>query len=138
MIAKQRIAYKRSQQRERILEILRNTTEHPTANWLYDHLKQEFPNLSLGTIYRNLRILHEQGKISILDFGSTFDRFDARLDTHYQFICESCGKVCDVDLPVMETLEKKASENLGATIHRHRIEFYGTCAECSYKKEDGK
>jgi Fe2+ or Zn2+ uptake regulation protein len=135
---RQQIVYKRSRQRERILEILQNTKEHPTANWIYDRLKHEFPNLSLGTVYRNLRILQEQGKINILDFGSTFDRFDARLDTHYHFICESCGKVYDVDIPVMEALEKKAAENLGVRIRHHRIEFYGICAECDHKTQDGR
>ncbi|MFQ3621551.1 MAG: transcriptional repressor [Spirochaetales bacterium] len=127
------IGYRNSRQRKRILELLRSTTVHPTAAWIYDQLKVEFPNLSLGTVYRNLRILQEQGEITHLDFGSTFDRFDGRRDTHYHFICDSCGKIIDVSLPIFQELEKKAAKQIGGNIYRHRLEFFGLCPDCKTK-----
>ena len=74
-----------SKQRNRILELLKGTTSHPTANWIYNELKDEFPHLSMGTVYRNLNILDDLGLVKRLNFGSTFDRFDAQLDKHCPF-----------------------------------------------------
>jgi len=121
---------KRSRQRERILELLHGTGAHPTADWLYDRLKGEFPNLSMGTVYRNLNILVEQGLINRIDFGSTFDRFDAKVGPHYHFICEKCGAIVDLPLPIDETLNRKVDESTPFTVSRHRIEFYGICDRC--------
>jgi Fur family peroxide stress response transcriptional regulator len=121
---------KRSRQRERILELLQGTGAHPTADWLYDRLKGEFPNLSMGTVYRNLNILVEQGLINRIDFGSTFDRFDARVGPHYHFICEKCGAIIDLPLPIDEALNRRVDEATPFAVSRHRIEFYGTCDRC--------
>jgi Fur family peroxide stress response transcriptional regulator len=107
------------------------TTTHPTADWLYERLKKEFPNLSMGTVYRNLNILMEQDLVQKIDFGSTFDRFEARTDPHYHFICERCGSVSDLPLPVDEGLNRRVSEKTGFQARRHRIEFYGLCGKCA-------
>lgn len=128
--------YKRSRQRERILQTLRSTKSHPTAAWIYDALKSEFPDLSLGTVYRNLNILREQGLLRVLQSGSTFDRFDAELSDHYHFICERCGAVSDIHIPLEENLEAAASKVLGLPVHGHRLDFYGICAECAAKDRD--
>ncbi len=130
--------YKRSLQRERILELLKNTGIHPTANWLYERLKGEFPNLSMGTVYRNLNILDEQGLIKKIDFGSTFDRFDANITPHYHFICEICGSITDLDIPVDSGLEKIVEAKTKFKVNRHRIEFYGICDKCRKKTGMGK
>lgn len=112
------------------MELLRSTGSHPTATWLYDKLKDEFPNLSLGTIYRNLNILIEQGLINKIDFGSTFDRYDANIERHYHFICEKCDSIVDLSMPVMDELDKQVIQKTGFNIKRHRIEFYGLCGNC--------
>lgn len=127
--------YKRSRQRERILELLQSTGVHPTADWIYERLKDEFPHLSMGTIYRNLSILIDQGLISKIDFGSTFDRFDANIDEHYHFICEKCGAIIDLQVPVDHSLEKKLADKTQLTVKSHRIEFFGLCEECRKKEE---
>jgi Fur family transcriptional regulator, peroxide stress response regulator len=119
-----------SKQRTRILELLKSTGSHPTATWLYDKMKDEFPNLSLGTVYRNLNILIEQGLISKIDFGSTFDRYDAKIERHYHFICEKCDSITDLSMPVMDELDKKVISKTGFKVKRHRIEFYGLCNNC--------
>ena len=129
--------YRTSRQRERILELLRSTGTHPTATWLYDRLKEEFPGLSMGTIYRNLHILQEQGLAGRIDFGSTFDRFDANMEPHYHFVCERCGAIVDLDLPPEDELETRVERRTGFQVSRHRVEFYGVCAAC-LRKEQGE
>lgn len=122
--------YRRSKQRDRILEIVKSTDIHPTASWIYDRLKSEFPHLSLGTIYRNLRILTKQRLVKKIDCGSTFDRFEANNQPHYHFICEHCNSVFDLKIPLMKNLEKQLPGLKNFTIHRHMIEFFGVCGEC--------
>ena len=125
--------YKYSKQRERILDLLQHTGIHPTAVWIYDKLKNEFPDLSMGTIYRNLNILIEQGLVKKIDFGSTFDRFDANTSPHYHFICEKCGAIYDLKMPIVYSLNEKVKEETGFEVHSHRIEFYGICENCKRK-----
>lgn len=132
MIRKQK--YKRSRQREKILSILRNTDTHPTAGWVYDQLKNDFPNLSMGTVYRNINILLDQRLIQKIEAGSSFDRYDGNVDTHYHFFCRECGCVDDIPLEVSEELEQKAQSLPGYEVENHRLDFYGRCPQCS--KED--
>jgi Fur family peroxide stress response transcriptional regulator len=122
--------YRKSRQREKILEVLRNTVSHPTADWLYGQLKNKFPNLSMGTVYRNLNILMDQGLVRKIDFGSTFDRFDANNSQHYHFICEKCGSISDLEIPFDYSLNEKVSHSTSFTVNRHRIEFFGICSQC--------
>lgn len=130
--------YKYSRQRERILDLLQHTGIHPTATWIYDQLKAEFPGLSMGTVYRNLSILIEQDHIKKIDFGSTFDRFDANVTPHYHFICENCGAIFDLKLPVVYTLNEKVREETHFAVHSHHIEFYGICGNCMRQFEKKK
>ena len=123
--------YRHSRQRQRILELLRATETHPTANWIYDELRKEFPNLSMGNVYRNLSILIEQGLVGRIDFGSTFDRFDANIDQHYHFLCEECGTIVDLKLPVDDQLNDKVNETTNLKAQRHNIQFYGLCDKCA-------
>lgn len=115
--------------------MLQNTGTHPTADWIYDQLKGEFPNLSMGTVYRNLNILIEQKLIKKIDFGSTFDRFDANIGPHYHFICERCSSVLDLELPVDEALNERVNVSTHHNAQRHRIEFFGICDRCEKKAE---
>ena len=129
--------YKRSRQRERILGILRNTDSHPTASWVYDQLKQDFTNLSMGTVYRNINILIDQNLIQKIEAGSSFDRFDANVDQHYHFICEDCGAIDDLPLNGLSELMKlneKISEMTNYQAEKHRLDFYGICPSCNEKK----
>jgi Fur family peroxide stress response transcriptional regulator len=124
---------RKSRQRDHILEGLRKTRTHPTAKWLFDRVRKQFPNLSLGTVYRNLGILVKQGLVSRLDFGSGFDRFEAITLPHHHFVCESCGQVADLDLPVDHSLTQKLRKETGHAATRHEIRLYGLCEKCSSK-----
>jgi Fur family peroxide stress response transcriptional regulator len=130
--------YRRSRQRDRILELLRSTDSHPTANWLYARLRKEFPDLSMGTVYRNIGILVEQGLISRIAFGSTFDRLDAKVTPHYHFICDQCGSIDDLDIApkkgfATRDLLGRITPPKGYEVRRHEIELYGLCAKCAAK-----
>ena len=84
----------------------------------------------MGTVYRNLNILMDQGLVKKIDFGSTFDRFDANIGPHYHFICERCGSIIDLELPVDESLNQRVTQATPYDAHRHRIEFFGVCDRC--------
>ncbi|MGV7927789.1 MAG: transcriptional repressor [Spirochaetota bacterium] len=122
--------YKKSRQRERILELLQGTKSHPSADWIYERLRKDFKNLSMGTVYRNLGILIDQGFVRKIDFGSTFDRFDANVSRHYHFVCEKCGAISDVEMPFDDTLNRKAGRAGNFEVRNHRIEFFGICEKC--------
>lgn len=123
--------YKRSRQREQILELLKGTDIHPTAAWIYDHLKQDLKGLSMGTVYRNLKILLEQGLVVKIGCGSTYDRFDGNVNPHYHFLCEKCHSLLDIPLEVDENLNRKVDRATDFKTHGHRLEFFGLCAKCS-------
>ena len=119
-----------------MLELLGQTEIHPTADWLYQELKKEFASLSIGTVYRNLNILVEQGLIQKLPFGSTYDRYEATKDPHYHLVCEECGWVEDFEMPQYVEINDQAQKMSGFNIVRHRIDFFGICERCQSKKEE--
>ena len=116
-----------------MLDLLRSTEAHPTANWLYGKLHKEFPSLSMGTVYRNIGILIQQGLINRIAFGSTFDHLDANMKPHYHFICERCKSITDLEVPPDESLNALPDTSLGFKVSRHEVEFYGLCPKCSRK-----
>jgi len=127
-----------SKQRDRILELLRHTGIHPTAQWVYDQLVKEFPHLSMGNVYRNINILLKQGLIKKIDFGSTFDRLDANTSRHYHFVCETCGAITDLQIPYDPLLDRRVNTNTHFEVNRHKIQFYGQCEKCADKTKKEK
>ena len=119
-----------TKQKQLILDILRGTKSHPTADWVYEQARKVIPEISLGTVYRNLNVLKENKEIMELNYGSTFSRFDGNSENHYHFVCENCGRVDDVDLPPQEEVNRLVTKVHGGEVAYHRLEFYGTCAEC--------
>lgn len=121
---------KRSRQRERIYHVLKRTRDHPTAEWIFEHVRQEMPRISLGTVYRNLHVLARQGKVRELDFGEGTKRYDAFLGPHYHFVCEVCGTVRDLEVAPLNDVNDRIQEMVPEQIRSHRLDFYGTCSEC--------
>ena len=121
---------KYSRQREELYKILSSVKTHPTADWLYSELRKVIPNVSLGTVYRNLNLLQEAGLIQKIEVGTPTDHFDANADNHYHFVCKKCEKVQDVDMPLISELDEKAKSCVDGTIERHSLLFYGVCREC--------
>ncbi len=121
---------KRSKQREAIIAYLRMHKNHPTADMVYQDIRSTIPNISLGTVYRNLSLLSERGEILRLSCDGKTDRFDADTRPHYHFICKECGCVQDIDLPYQESLDILASESFSGTIASHTLLFEGLCSDC--------
>lgn len=121
---------KYSRQREAVLVYLRSTKSHPTAERVYHELRREFPRISLGTVYRNLNLLADQGEILRLNCGDGVEHFDAITQPHNHFICRHCGKVLDLDIAPFEHIDTEADEKFPGRIEGHEIYFYGTCEDC--------
>lgn len=121
-------------QRQIILEELTKVKTHPTASEIYDMVRKRLPRIGLGTVYRNLELMAENGMILKLEVGGTQKRFDATTDTHYHIRCSDCGKVDDIDIPVIDSLVQAATENSSYQIIGHHIEFTGICSQCQQQE----
>ena len=126
MIKNQRM----TKQKMAILEILRKADCHPTAEWLYQEARKVIPGISLGTVYRNLNQLRDNGEIAELNFGGSQSRFDGRQDKHYHFCCTNCGHVFDLPMPPFKSIESRARTSGDYRITGHRLEYYGLCHTC--------
>lgn len=122
---------KYSRQREAIKEFLMGRNDHPTADTVYTNIRQEFPNISLGTVYRNLALLADIGEILKISTEDGGDRFDGNISPHYHFICTKCNQVIDLDMKSLEHINELASVNFGGQIIGHTAHFYGTCENCT-------
>lgn len=128
------MALKYSRQREAIKDFLATRTDHPTADSVYMNVRKEFPNISLGTVYRNLTLLADLGEILRLRLGDGTDHFDYTTDPHYHFMCNECGSVMDLEMKNLDEIESIASANFDGEIAGHVTYFNGTCGHC-LKKE---
>lgn len=122
---------KQFRKRNAILDFLRHTDQHPSAEIIYAQLKTEIPDLSLGTIYRNLALFKQQGLIQSLGSVNGVERFDGTVKPHVHFICNHCGAIIDLhQLQVPELLCQKASAEVDGAVDQCMLTFYGTCCEC--------
>lgn len=123
---------KNSIKRQAILDALHGTKEHPTAEMLYNELKPEISDLSLGTVYRNLSMFCDEGIAQALGKVNGKERFDGRTDVHSHFVCKCCGRVLDVDLPAeMDTMYTGLKTAYGYIPERYTLSFTGLCDRCS-------
>jgi len=122
-----------SKQRELILAAVRDHSDHPTAEEVYALLKPENPNLSLGTVYRNLNQLSKAGMLKKVTLPESADRFDDNLEEHYHMVCRHCGHVTDIPLSegVLETLQNAAAPKGWKSFSEFRILLYGLCGKCA-------
>ena len=119
-----------TRQRKVILRFLKSTAYHPTADLVYENVKKEIPNISKGTVYRNLKVLQEDEQISELNLKGTVSRYEEKKDDHYHFRCERCGRVFDIDEPVNKELDRRIADKTGLNISHHQLEFRGRCRDC--------
>nr|WP_044339697.1 peroxide-responsive transcriptional repressor PerR [Rossellomorea aquimaris] len=121
-------------QRHAILEYLIDSMAHPTADDIYKALEGKFPNMSVATVYNNLRVFREVGLVKELTYGDSSSRFDFVTTDHYHVICDGCGKIVDFHYPGLDEVEQLASHVTGFKVNNHRMEIYGTCSDCSTKE----
>ena len=123
---------KHFRKRDAILTCLRNTDTHPGADWVYEQVKREIPDISLATVYRNLALFKSQGLIQSVATVNGVERFDGNTEPHVHFICTGCTKI--LDLPQMEvpvTLSNQAAEQTGSQITACQLSFTGLCGDCT-------
>lgn len=129
---------KQFRKRNAILAYLRQTKEHPSAEMVYARLKPEYPDLSLGTVYRNLSLFKQQGEIISIGTLDGVERFDGHTQPHVHFFCTQCGQVLDVpQLPACGQLSTQAEACVGGEIHTCQITFTGVCSVCNEKSLQG-
>jgi Fur family peroxide stress response transcriptional regulator len=125
-----------SKQRDTILRVVMNSNDHPRADWVYDQVRREIPNISMGTVYRNLKSLAKSGEIRQLDLADGTSRFDGNNDSHYHFRCEKCGRIFDLDEPVDQSISQRVAKNTGFKVYRQRMELIGLCNACQVNAHD--
>jgi Fur family transcriptional regulator, peroxide stress response regulator len=124
--------YRMTRQRRLILKELRRMKDsHPSADEVYERVRQHLPRISLGTVYRNLETLFELGEIQKLEFGGTLKRFDGDPAPHYHIRCTCCDRVDNVPFDPLTDIEQKMTDQIEYKILGHHLEFIGLCFECS-------
>lgn len=113
-----------------ILEELKKVTSHPTADEIYDMVRERLPRVSLGTVYRNLEVMAGSGLILKLEVAGTQRRYDGTIDPHYHIRCEICGKVDDIQIKPINGIEREIKGATSYDISGHKIEFSGRCPLC--------
>ncbi len=128
-----------SRKRMAILSTLRETDRHPTAEWVYTQLRPKYPNLSLGTVYRNLKLFCENGRAISVGVINGQEHFDGCTAPHAHFVCTKCGAVLDIQNDFFGPEElRQLSVNTGQTIQSASVTFRGVCKSCqSSEKEQG-
>ncbi len=123
-----------SKQRQLILETLMNLPIHPTAEQLYEKVKDEMPSISLGTVYRNLSLLVEQHQIRRFESpGEVSVRYDGRNDDHSHLVCNVCKRVYDINIDSFKDLDDTLTTLTGFKVEEHDIVLKGICKECQKK-----
>ncbi len=123
---------KKFRKRDAILACVRSTDTHPSADWVYEHVKAEVPDISLATVYRNLALFKEQGLIVSVATVNGVERFDGNTAPHVHFICTGCGRVVDLpEIQVPEELNSAAAKVSGGRVNSCQLSFTGLCEECT-------
>ena len=129
---------KQFRKRNAILSYLRSVTNHPSAEMVFTELKQQIPDISMGTVYRNLSLFKQQGFASSVATVKGVERFDGNTDPHVHFICTDCDAVIDLmEMQVPEALKKVAEDCCGGQIGECSLSFTGLCSECLKKSMQG-
>lgn len=126
---------RRTIQRSLVLTAVTQLRNHPTAEEVYQYAARHNPNISRGTVYRNLSQLADEGAIRRIPVPNASDRFDFTTDAHYHIVCRGCGRFEDAPLPYNEAADEQVSRTTGWQCEGHDIIFQGLCPACIEKKE---
>ena len=125
-----------SKKRQAVLDCVLSTRTHPTAEWVHEHLKDAYPDMSLATVYRNLGQLRDAGLIQSIGIVNGEERYDGVTDGHPHAVCSVCGRIIDIppiDIPpiAVEEIRKKT----GFTVSGTNLRFSGVCSACFDKNK---
>lgn len=126
-------ALKYSRQRQSIQNYLLNSYEHPTADMVYMHVKNEYPNISLGTVYRNLNLLTDIGEALKINTPNGGHRYDGQISPHNHFICTQCGSIVDLEMSEIKNVQTLDGQMFDGYIESHSTVFHGICSACTTK-----
>ncbi len=131
----QRLRTRDTKQRRVVFETIRGTLSHPTADWIFERVRTTLPKISLGTVYRNLSVLKDEGMVREIYGSDRRAHYDAVTTRHAHFICSDCGSISDVhNLPECDW--RAAKELVGCDVTEQRIEFVGVCPVCQHRSKD--
>ena len=119
-----------------IYDVLAAATDHPTAEQVFQRVRRRLPRVSLGTVYRNLDKLREQGQLRVVRLRGGQARYDAIVDGHDHFVCERCAAV--LDLPRAAAPEVEGLREAGCVVRWHTTSIYGLCAGCAAAGRDAE
>lgn len=119
-----------SRQRESIIENLKNRVDHPTADMVYTDIRKIYPNVSLGTVYRNLSVLAEEKIIQKLITDDGVLHFDYNVNPHNHFVCRVCQGMTDLPMIRSEGFIEEAKKQYSGSIEKCEVTFYGICGKC--------
>jgi len=121
---------KYSRKRKAILDMIRSTDTHPTADWVYENLRKSIPDISLGTVYRNIAIFKSEGLIISVGVVDGQERFDGNTREHTHFVCERCGAVLDIGEELDPSVNELVGKKNGVEVSSHQLTFFGLCKDC--------
>lgn len=116
-----------SKQRDAVLQVLKISCDHPTADMIYERVKERIPNISLGTVYRNLGQLHDEGLITIIESSDKKVHYEGNLEDHIHFLCKKCDIITDI---FCKNEVPKVFDNLGHQVESQKTVYYGICKDC--------
>ena len=125
------VSTKHFRKRDAILQYLQSATDHPSAERVFTQLKAQIPDLSMGTVYRNLNLFKQQGLAVSVATIKGVERFDGNTDPHVHFICQECDAVIDLmDMEIPDSLKSVAERSSGGQVAECQLCFTGICQDC--------
>ena len=131
---KKEITRRNTRQRQVILDELCKVKTHPGADSIFKMVRKKIPNVSYGTVYRNLNLLRDEGKVLELSLGKYSCRYDGTVVSHSHFFCLRCKNIFDIAELNMNNLDGRISDRHNFKVEYHRIEFFGYCDKCKSHK----
>jgi Fur family peroxide stress response transcriptional regulator len=126
--------HKLTPQRLAIAKILSRSEGHPNVEKIYEHLQDDFPTMSLATVYRNVMLMKSLGEVLELGFPDGSNRYDGNKPyPHPHVICVKCKKIIDPDLATLKNMAEEVADETGFKILTHRLDFFGVCGDCQKK-----
>lgn len=122
--------FRNTNQKQLIFEMLRTSLSCPTAQQIYKSVRKKLPQISFGTVYRNLGSLESEGKIKSLHYSKDHVRYETEAGNHYHFVCKKCDKVECVDMEELVDIESQIAKRHGFKVANHALFFYGLCRDC--------
>ena len=119
-----------SNQRSLVQEIVETADDHPTAQEVFERARKRIPSISLGTVYRNLQLLVDEGLLSERKVDNRPARYEANRHRHYHICCSQCGALEDLSIPYQKLLDRRVQKTVRYKLQEHRMEFYGICPQC--------